>query len=267
MVESTLMTESELKSRAFLYGDAVSVFFYLQESRPVFLEESYFYLMASMRKMRMQIPLSYTLEYFDNLLKESIEDSSLSEGIFHLMVYRTPSTTSLEKAEVRLELSFSSVPGLLTLRESLDLDLIREIHLTANLFSGIHTHSVENIYAEIYAKENDLSDVILLNEHKRIARASMGNLLFLQDGILRIPKQSEGVYISPLMEAFVTFVHKNNLAQIDLVEMAPFESQKAEEILLISDAKGLFSVGKIRNKSFEETRLKEMVEKWRQSLI
>lgn len=53
------------------------------------------------------------------------------------------------------------------------------------------------------------------------------------------------------MENFVTFLHKNNLADIQEHEIIAFESQKAEEILLISDEKGIFSVGKIRNKTFE----------------
>ena len=39
------------------------------------------------------------------------------------------------------------------------------------------------------------------------------------------------------MENFVTFVHKNNLATIEEAELSAFESQKAEEILVISDEK------------------------------
>jgi branched-chain amino acid aminotransferase len=55
------------------------------------------------------------------------------------------------------------------------------------------------------------------------------------------------------MENFVTFLHKNNLADIQEHEIIAFESQKAEEILMISD-EGIFSVGKIRNKTFETSR-------------
>ena len=65
------------------------------------------------------------------------------------------------------------------------------------------------------------------------------------------------------MENFVTFIHNNKLAEIQESEMIAFESQKAEEILLISEEKGLFSVKKIRNKTFEKTRFTEMVEQWK----
>jgi branched-chain amino acid aminotransferase len=83
--------------------------------------------------------------------------------------------------------------------------------------------------------------------------------------VIKVPKQTEGAYISPLMENFVTFVHKNNLADIQEHEIIAFESQKAEEILMISDEKGMFSVGKIRNKTFETSRFSGLVENWKKS--
>jgi branched-chain amino acid aminotransferase len=63
-------------------------------------------------------------------------------------------------------------------------------------------------YGGIYAQENDLDDVILLNPNKRIARTTSGNLLFLEGDVIKVPKQTEGAYISPLMENFVTFYIK-----------------------------------------------------------
>ncbi|MGZ5192683.1 MAG: aminotransferase class IV, partial [Kaistella sp.] len=141
--------------------------------------------------------------------------------------------------------------------------LIKEINVNTNLLSNIRVHCPENIYAEIYAKENDLDDVILLNPNKRIARSIFGNLLFLEGNVIRIPKQIEGAYISPLMENFVTFVHKHQLAEIIESEMIAFESQKAEEILMISDEKGIFSVTKIRNKTFGNSRFTEIVNQWK----
>jgi branched-chain amino acid aminotransferase len=67
------------------------------------------------------------------------------------------------------------------------------------------------------------------------------------------------------MENFVTFVFKNNLATIEEAELSAFESQKAEEILMISDEKGVFSVTKIRNKEFDNQRFIAMIEAWRNS--
>jgi branched-chain amino acid aminotransferase len=43
------------KNRAFLFGDAVRVSFFLRNGELIMAEECYFFLMASMRKMRLKI--------------------------------------------------------------------------------------------------------------------------------------------------------------------------------------------------------------------
>ncbi|WP_230379919.1 aminotransferase class IV [Kaistella gelatinilytica] len=255
----------QARNRAFLFGDAVKVSFFVRNVELIMAEECYFFLMASMRKMRMNIPLSYTLEFFQNLFKEKIIDEGISDGIIQLLVYRNADENALEKADVSFYFEVKNLDDVLAIQGESEMDLIKEVNVNTNFLSTIHTHCPENIYAEIYAKENDLDDVIFLNPNKRIARSIFGNLLFLEGNVIKIPKTTEGAYISPLMENFVTFIHKNNLAEIQESEMIAFESQKSEEILMISDDKGLFSVTKIRNKTFEKTRFTEIVEKWKAS--
>jgi branched-chain amino acid aminotransferase len=48
--------------------------------------------------------------------------------------------------------------------------------------------------------------------------------------------------------------------------MAAFESQKAEEVLMISDEKGIFAVEKIRNKTFAKDRFAGFVSLWQAGL-
>ena len=255
----------EAVNRAFLLGDAVKVSFFVHESKLIMAEECYFFLMASMRKMRMNIPLSYTLEFFQSLFHDEVLQQGFSEGIIQFLVYRNGNETVLQKAEISYYFEARKLNDILTIQGKYEIDLIKELNVNTHFLSSIRTHSPENIYAEIYAKENDLDDVIFLNPNKRIARSIFGNLLFLEGNIIKIPKTTEGAYISPLMENFVTFIHKNNLAEIQEAEMIAFESQKAEEILLISEEKGIFCVAKIRNKTFESTRFTTLVEKWRNS--
>lgn len=263
-----MLTSGEFnpENRAFLNGDAVKVSFFVRHQQLIMAEECYFFLMASMRKMRMNIPLSYTLEFFQNLFQDNVVAQGISDGIIHFMVYRNNDGKPLQKSEVSFVFEVEEKEDVLMLNESYEMDLIKEINVNTNLLSNIRVHCPENIYAEIYAKENDLDDVILLNPNKRIARSIWGNLLFLEGNTLKVPKQTEGAYISPLMENLVTFLHKKNLATIEQAEMIAFESQKADEILMVSDEKGIFSISKIRNKTFGNERLKAMVEQWKENL-
>ena len=257
--------DKAFQNNAFLYGDAVKVHFYIKNSQLIMAEECYFFLMASMRKMRMNIPLSFTLEFFSDIFLAAIAENQIQEGVIELLAYRNRDDGFSAKTPVHFYFEIRLKDEVLKISDKYELDLMKEISVNTNVLSNIKVHSPENIYAEIYAKENDLDDVIFLNPNKKIARTIYGNLLLLEENTIKIPKQTEGAYISPLMENFVTFVHKNNLATIEEAELSAFESQKAEEILVISDEKGIFTVSKIRNKEFGNERYKTMLEAWKTS--
>ena len=258
-------TDKAFQNNAFLYGDAVKVHFYIKNSQLIMAEECYFFLMASMRKMRMNIPLSFTLEFFSDIFLAAIAENQVKEGVIELLAYRNRDDGFSAKTPVHFYFEIRQKDEVLKISEKYELDLMKEISVNTNVLSNIKVHSPENIYAEIYAKENDLDDVIFLNPNKKIARTIYGNLLLLEENTIKIPKQTEGAYISPLMENFVTVVHKNTLATIEEAELSAFESQKAEEILVISDEKGIFTVSKIRNKEFGNERYKTMLEAWKTS--
>ena len=258
-------TDKAFQNNAFLYGDAVKVHFFIKNSQLIMAEECYFFLMASMRKMRMNIPLSFTLEFFSDIFLAAIAENQVKEGVIELLAYRNRDDGFSAKTPVHFYFEIRLKDEVLKISDKYELDLMKEISVNTNVLSNIKVHSPENIYAEIYAKENDLDDIIFLNPNKKIARTIYGNLLLLEENTIKIPKQTEGAYISPLMENFVTFVHINNLATIEEAELSAFESQKAEEILVISDEKGIFTVSKIRNKEFGNERYKTMLEAWKTS--
>lgn len=256
------MENKSFLNRAFLSGDAVKVFFYVKNGQLKLAEEVYFFLMSSMRKMRMNIPLSYTLDFFENLFQKELIDKGFSDGVIHFLVYREGTQILNPKSPVSYHF-YTEENNVFKLKNNkLELDLMKEINVNNNLLSSIRVHSPENIYAEVYAKENDVDDLILLNPKRRIARSIFGNLMFLKDDTIKIPKTTEGAYISPLMESLVTFIHQNNLAKIEPAELVAFESQKADEILMISDEKGVFSVAKIRNKVFDNQFFTSFLEQW-----
>ena len=69
--------EIVLQNNAFLNGDAVKVHFFVKNHQLIMAEECYFFLMASMRKMRMNIPLSFTLEFFTETFNKAISENNL----------------------------------------------------------------------------------------------------------------------------------------------------------------------------------------------
>src|SRR6218665_1152489 len=148
----------QLLNRSFLFGDSVWVSFFIRNGQIIMSEESYFFLMASMRKMRLNIPLAYTLEFFQELLHKQVLSKGVQNGIVQLMAYRKQDDKPLAKSETAFFFEVDETEDILRIQGNVELDLIKEINVNANLLSNIRVHSPENIYAQIYARENDLDD-------------------------------------------------------------------------------------------------------------
>ena len=60
-------------NRAFLYGDAVFETIKIIDNKILFLEDHYFRLMSSMRILRMEIPMNFTMEFFESEILNAIK--------------------------------------------------------------------------------------------------------------------------------------------------------------------------------------------------
>jgi branched-chain amino acid aminotransferase len=63
LVESNVITATA--NRGFLFGDAVFETIRVRKGKVLFLEDHYFRLMATMRIVRMEIPMNFTMEYLE----------------------------------------------------------------------------------------------------------------------------------------------------------------------------------------------------------
>src|SRR6056300_1183974 len=69
-----------LENRGFAYGDALFETIKVSHSKVLFLEDHYFRLMASMRIMRMEIPMNFTMEYMEEQMLMTIEANGFSKS-------------------------------------------------------------------------------------------------------------------------------------------------------------------------------------------
>ena len=78
-----------VNNRSFLYGDGVFETVKIVNNRILFLEDHYFRLMASMRVVRMEIPMNFTLEYFEEQILVAVKGNNLSGAVrARIIVYR-----------------------------------------------------------------------------------------------------------------------------------------------------------------------------------
>ena len=101
LFEENVKLSSE--NRGFKYGDAVFETIKVSHKRVVFWEDHYFRLMASIRMLRMKIPMQFTLEFLEKeILKTVAVQEEASSFRVRLNVYRkdgglyTPKTNEID---------------------------------------------------------------------------------------------------------------------------------------------------------------------------
>ena len=74
--------------RATMYGDAVFETIRMRDNKLLFVEDHYFRLMASMRILRMPIPMEFTPEFFVDEANRLAEEVAVTDGRLRLQVVR-----------------------------------------------------------------------------------------------------------------------------------------------------------------------------------
>lgn len=254
------------KNRSFLYGDAVFETLKIVNSKVLFLEDHYFRLMSSMRIIRMEIPMNFTMEYFEEQIvllakAQNFENSSRAR----ITVFRNDGGYYLPKD--------NSVSFLIT-SEKLEekhysfslnnyvVDLYTDFYVSKQLLSSIKTtNRILNITASIYASENALDNCLLLNESKNVVEALQGNLFMLVGNTLITPPVSEGCLNGVMRKQILSLA--KSIANLEIVEqvISPFELQKADELFITNVIKGIQPITKYRKKEFSIEFSKELIKK------
>ncbi|WP_300569072.1 aminotransferase class IV [Flavobacterium sp.] len=259
-------TSSLQNNRGFLYGDAVFETVKILDNKILFLEDHYFRLMASMRILRMEIPMNFTMEYFES----EILSVANSENIAHsararMTVYRKDGGFYLPKDNnIQYQISVSKIENPLYEIEAAnyEVDIYKDFYVSKQLISTLKsTNKLIHITGSIYADENGLDNCILLNEEKNVAEALQGNIFMLKDGILSTPPLSDGC-LNGVMRKQILALSKT-LENIEVIEssISPFDLQKADELFLTNVIKGIQPITKYRKKEFETTISKSLITK------
>jgi branched-chain amino acid aminotransferase len=254
--EASIQENILTQNRAFLYGDAVFETLKIVQSKILFLEDHYFRLMASMRIIRMEIPMNFTMEYFEEQLLSVVKSNGFEESArARITVYRNdggyylPTTNQISFLIHTSPLENQSF--ILETKEC-EVDLYKDFYISKQLISSLKTtNKVIHVTASIYAKENGYDNCILLNDTKNVVEVLQGNIFMLSGNKLVTPPVSEGCINGILRKQVLALAKK--IDGIEVVEdvISPFELQKADELFFTNVIKGIQSITKYRKKQFE----------------
>ncbi|WP_418263623.1 aminotransferase class IV [Flavobacterium faecale] len=259
--EANILTQN----RGFLYGDAVFETVKIRKGVILFLEDHYFRLMASMRVVRMEIPMNFTMEYFEEQLLLVVKANNISEAArVRITVYRNDGGYYLPKKNT---VSFLVHGTALEVNEYLfdtnvyEVDLFKDFYITKQLLSSIKsTNRLLNTAASIYASENGLDNCLLLNDSKNVVEAIQGNVFMVLGTKLITPPVSEGCLNGVMRKQILALAKKiENLEVVEAV-ISPFDLQKADELFITNVIKGVQPITKYRKKSFQTKVSCQLVE-------
>ena len=238
-------------NRGFKYGDGIFETIKVVHEKVIFWEDHYFRLMASMRMLRMKIPMEFTLEFLEKEILKTV--AVLEEGAsfrVRLNVFRkdgglyTPKTNAINYLIEASESNYKT-------KETYEIDVFKDFYNYSGLLSTIKTNNrMLNTLASIYANENDLDNCILVNERKGVVEVANANIFIVKNNIVKTPALTEGCIKGVVRSKVIDILIKNKDFTIEETVISPFEIQKADEVFITNAIMGIQAVTKYKKKSF-----------------
>lgn len=251
-------------NRGFLYADAVFETLKVFDGKLLFAEDHYFRLMASMRILRMEIPLDFTLEYFEEQVLKTASANQLNHARVRLTVYRNgngkylPTNRSIGFVVV----AESTAAIYENSTNKYEIELFKDFHIAKHLLSTLKTTScLVNITASVFAKENDYENCLLINDDKNVIETINGNIFVVKDQVIATPPLSDGCKNGIMRKKIIDLINKTEGLTFEERSISPFELQKADELFLSNIITGIQSVSQYRKKTFGNTLANRFITK------
>lgn len=240
-----------IENRGLKYGDAIFETIKVNNNRIVFWEDHYFRLMASMRMLRMKIPMQFTLEFLEKeILKTvAVKDNSNSYRI-RMNVYRKDGGLYAPKTN-EIDYLIDVKPINYITKEIYKVDVFKDFYNYSGLLSTIKTNNrMVNTLASIYAEENDLDNCVLINEKKGVVEVTNANIFVLKGNTIKTPSLSEGCIKGITRKKVIDIISKNEEYTLEETTISPFEIQKADEVFITNAIIGIQAVTNYKKKKF-----------------
>lgn len=248
-------------NRALKYGDALFETIKAVNLDIQFLEDHYFRLMASMRMLRMEIPMNFTMEFFENELRKTVDASDLKDARLRITVFRKDGGL-YNPASNQIDFIIEASTLKSEIKKTYTVDLFKDYFIYSGLLSTVKTtNKLTNVLASIYASENNFDNCVLLNEKKHIVEAINGNIFLVKGTTIKTPSIGEGCVKGIIRKKIIEILSEHKEYTIEEAEISPFEIQKADEVFITNAIVGIQPVTSYRKSNFKATIAQELTEK------
>nr|WP_315125511.1 aminotransferase class IV [uncultured Capnocytophaga sp.] len=251
--DSTWLT---ISNRAFKFGDGIFDLCKYSYEKILFWEEHYLRLMAGMRVLRMNIPMSFSMEFLEEEVLTLLKANGLEKSAakVRISIFRkeggtyTPDTNEIDYL---IESEALRNPFYVLDTSAYEVELFKDFYVQPDLLATIlHMNRTVNVLGSIFGQENEYQNCILLNSQKNIAGALDANLFVVQDKTLKTPPLTDGAVNGITRKVLLKALKKVSDYEVVETSISPFELQKADELFLTNSLIGIQPISKYRKKTY-----------------
>ncbi len=251
------------KNRAYRYGDGVFETLKVRKGVPLFLKHHYSRLILALDTLQFEIPEHWTYSFFVYTIIDLAKQNEIENGNLRIQVSRLGEGKYLPTSNgcdlmMQIHPVETDVYRLHNNTFTLGLynDMFKPTGKWAN-FKSVNSHIY--VQASIFKQQHQFDEVLILNEHGRIADASTANIFAVVNNLLITPPNNEGGIDGVLRRVLVKLCKQHNIA----LQQAPLsltDMNDAEEIFLTNVIKGIVPATTFNNKSLNRTFAKQLHE-------
>ena len=248
-------------ARAARYGDGVFETIRMREGKLLFIEDHYFRLMASMRILRMTIPMEFTPELIVDQSLRLAEERGFENGRLRLQIVRSGGgayTPNSNTVDWWMELDPLKTKDYVLNNVGLKVELFKDHYVQPGLLSTLKSsNALPYVLGSIYAQENQFDAVLLVNDAKQLVEANYGNVFLVEGNVLRTAPLDDGALRGVFRKNILEWA-KDIKLEVQEKSINPFDLQKADEVWITNTIRGIEWVGQYRKKSYVSTKAEEM---------
>ncbi len=254
-------------NRGLRYGDSVFETLRAVNGTLFFWEDHYLRLMASMRILRMEIPMHFTMEALEARMLAVLQENGLegSAARIRLTVFRNEGGLYLPQTNtvsLLIEATAINAPFYQIEAGTYEVELFKDYYVNPDMLSNLKTNNkMLNVVGSIFAKENGYQNCLLLNTDKKVVEALNGNLFLVKGKTVVTPPLADGCLKGIIREKLITILQKWDGVEFNEASISPFELQKADELWVTNTIMGIKPVTKYRKREYGNVLAQELVGK------
>lgn len=254
-------------NRAFRYGDGLFETMRYSNGLIYFYEDHYFRLMGSMCMMRVDIPSKLNMEMLYEQILNTIESNGLKQKSCRIRLHFFRSGKGLYTpeelgVEYLIEVEPLADNGYVLKEEGLTSDIYFDHVKTKAVLSSIKSNNaLVYILASVFAKENNIDQVFILNSDQEIIETQHANLIVLKDKKAIVPTPDQGALDGVVRKQMIKLLEEDGY-EISDDKLRAYEINIADQVFVTNSIGGIQYLNQFRKKTFTG----EGVQYWQEKL-